>query len=114
MRKINQERQGEFVDDIKSVIQACRCCWLGHGRARGPVDKPENGVGGAAVLERDGVTHFVAYVDVHFVSHAQGQVHGLLPAGLRAHDHAMLVLGRQAELRAPLRDLKENKPLSTY
>lgn len=70
------------------------------------VNKPENGVGGATGLQRDGVAHLVADVDVHFIGHAQGQTYSLLPVGLRAHDHAVLVLGRQAELGTPLGDLK--------
>lgn len=72
------------------------------------VNKPQNSVGGAAGLQRDGVTHFVSYVDVHFISHAQGQIYGLLSVGLCAHNHAVLVLRRQTELCTPLRDLKKN------
>lgn len=74
----------------------------------GDVDKPEHGVGGAAALQGDGVAHLVAYVDVHFVGHAQGQVDSLLSAGLGAHHHAVLVLGRQAELGTPLRNLRQS------
>lgn len=36
------------------------------------MDRPENGVRGAASLQRDGIAHLVADVDVHFISHAQG------------------------------------------
>lgn len=76
------------------------------------MDKPQNSVGGATGLQGDGVPHFVAYVDVHFVSHAQGQIHSLLPAGLRAHNHPVLVLGGQAELGTPLRDLEIEQSLN--
>lgn len=70
------------------------------------INKPENGVGGATGLQWDGVAHLVADVDVHFIGHAQGQTYSLLPIGLRAHDHAVPVLGRQAELGTPLGDLR--------
>lgn len=69
------------------------------------INIPENGVRGAAGLQRDGVAHLVADVDIHFISHTQGQVYSPLPVGLRAHDHAVLVLGQQAELSTPLGDL---------
>lgn len=69
------------------------------------INKPENGVRRAAGLQRDGVAHLVADVDIHFISHTQGQIYSPLPVGLRAHDHAVLVLGQQAELSTPLGDL---------
>lgn len=50
----------------------------------------------------------MAYVDVHFISDTQGQIYSLLFAGLSAHNHTMLILGRQTELCTPLRDLKED------
>lgn len=69
------------------------------------INKPENGVRRAAALQRDGVAHLVADVDVHFISHTQGQIYSPLPVGLRAGDHAVLVVGQQAELSTPLGDL---------
>ena len=72
------------------------------------LNRPQNSVGRAAGLQRDGVAHFMAYVDVHFICHAQGQIYSLLSVGLRAHNHAVLVLGGQTELCTPLRDLKDN------
>lgn len=70
---------------------------------------PEDCVAGAAGFQRDAVTHFVADVDVHLISHSQGEIYGLLCVDLRAHHHAMLELVRQAELSTPLRNLFQNK-----
>lgn len=50
----------------------------------------------------------MAYVDIHFISGAQGQIDSLLLVGLRAHNHTVLVLGRETELRTPLRYLEED------
>lgn len=67
---------------------------------------PEHSVTGAAGLQRDAVAHLMADIDIHLVSHTQGQFHSLLPMDLSTHHHAMLELSRQAELRTPLGDLQ--------
>lgn len=68
---------------------------------------PKHSVGGAAVLERDDVSYFMANVHIHFIGHTQGEIHCALPADLSAHHHAVPVLHRQAELCTPLWDLQQ-------
>lgn len=67
--------------------------------------RPEDSVISAARLQRDAVPDFMAYVDIHLVSHPQSEINSLLRVNLGAHHHAMLELDRQAELSTPLRNL---------
>lgn len=54
------------------------------------VSVPEDCVTGATRFQGDAVPDFVANVDIHLVSHSQGEIDHLLGVNLGANHHAML------------------------
>lgn len=54
------------------------------------VSVPEDCVTGATRFQGDAVPDFVANVDIHLVSHSQGEIDRLLGVNLGANHHAML------------------------
>ncbi|OPJ84070.1 hypothetical protein AV530_015574 [Patagioenas fasciata monilis] len=59
----------------------------------------------SAAFKWDKIPHFVADVDIHFISDAQRQPHRCLLVYLRADDYAVSIVVRKAILRTPLRNL---------
>lgn len=67
--------------------------------------KPQDGFCCTAAFKWDKIPHFMANVDVHFVSYAQCQPHRCLLVYLRAYHYAVLIADRKAVLSTPLRNL---------
>lgn len=54
--------------------------------------RPEDCVLSAACFQRDAVPDFMANVDIHLISHSQGEIYSLLRMNLGTNHHPMLEL----------------------